>query len=57
MNTQSNQIEPKSTTKIIDLNDDCLVKIFEYLNIQNLLNVALANDWLRSAANDLYKRK
>lgn len=49
--------EPKSTTKIIDLNDDCLVKIFNYLDLQNLFNAAVANEWLRPATHDVYKRK
>lgn len=45
------------TTKIIDLNDDCLVKIFEYLDIQNLFHVAIANKWLRPAATKAYKSR
>lgn len=43
--------------KIYDLNDDCLAKIFDRLSLQSLFHVALANKWLRSAANDVYKRK
>lgn len=43
--------------KIIDLNDDCLGKIFEHLNKYSLLNVAVANEWLRPAAQDRYKRR
>lgn len=45
------------TTKITDLNDDCLVKIFGHLNIKNLFNIANTNGWLRPAARDVYKRK
>lgn len=45
------------TTKIIDLNDDCLVKIFGYLDLESLLNSADANEWLRPAAGVVYKRK
>lgn len=48
---------PAQTTKIIDLNDDCLAKIFNDLDLVNLFNVALANEWLRPAAADVYKRK
>lgn len=44
-------------TKIIDLNDDCLVEIFNHLDLQNLFNVAVANEWLRPAAAMVYKRK
>lgn len=47
----------KPATKIVDLNDDCLMKIFGYLDLQSLFSVAIANEWLRPAANDVYKRK
>lgn len=38
--------QPKSVppTKIIDLNDDCLMKIFHHLNLKNLYNVAVASE-------------
>lgn len=49
--------ELEHTTKITDLNDDCLTKMFGYLNLQSLFNVAVANEWLRPAANEVYKRK
>lgn len=45
------------TTKIVDLNDDCLVKILEHLDLQSLFNVAIASEWLRLAAGDVYKRE
>lgn len=44
-------------TKIVDLNDDCLRKIFGYLNLESLLNVAMANKFLIPAAVDVFKRK
>lgn len=44
-------------TKIIDLNDDCLMKIFGYLDLLNLFYVAIANEFLRPAAAIVYKRK
>lgn len=44
-------------TKITDLDDDCLEKIFKGIDLQNLLNVAVANEWLRSAAGIVYRRK
>lgn len=47
--------EAIQTTKIIDLNDDCLTKIFGYLKLQSLFNVAVASEWLRSA--EVYKRE
>lgn len=45
------------TTKIIDLNDDCLVQIFNHLSLESLFNVAIANEWLRPAAGIVYNRK
>lgn len=47
----------KHEQKIIDLDDDSLAKIFVHLDLQSLFNVALANEWLRPAANDIYTRK
>lgn len=46
-----------STMKIIDLNDDCLVKIFGHLGLNELFNVSIASEWLRPAARDVYKHK
>lgn len=46
--------EPK---KITDLNDHCLGNIFECLDLRDLLNVAVANEWLRPAAHVIYKHK
>lgn len=45
------------TVKIIDLNDDCLEKIFGHLNLRQLFNVAVSNEWLRPAACSVYHRK
>lgn len=49
--------EPKQSTKITGLNDDCLEKVFIRLTLVDLFNVAVANQWLRPAANAVYKRK
>lgn len=46
-----------SSKKIIDLDDDCLEKIFGYLDFHSVLSVAVANEYLRPAANYVYKRK
>lgn len=43
--------------KIVDLNDDCLVNIFNRLGPISLVNVAIANEWLRPAARFVYKRQ
>lgn len=53
----STQKSSEHDTKIIDLNDDCLVKVFGYMDVQNLYHVAVANEWLRPAANEVYKRR
>lgn len=47
----------KSPTTITDLNDDCLIKCFNYLDFNSLIKVSDASVWLRPAANDVYKRK
>lgn len=44
-------------TRIIDLNDDCMQEIFEYLGPQNLLNVAKASGHFLSAAQSVFGRK
>lgn len=43
--------------KITDLNDDCLEKIFDRLDLLSLFNVAVSNEWLRPAARIVYKRR
>lgn len=48
------QEEPK---KIIDLDDGCLEKIFDHLDLHSLFSVAVSNEWLRPAANIVYHRK
>lgn len=47
----------RQATKITDLNDDCLEKIFKSFDIQNLFDVAVSNEWLRPAANAAYTRQ
>lgn len=48
----------EETTKIVDLNDDCLMAVFEVLDdLQSLFNVSIANEWLRPAARAVYRRK
>lgn len=55
--TEETSTSAATATKIIDLNDDCLVKIFGHLDSENLFNVALASEFLRPAAGYVYKRK
>lgn len=43
--------------KITNLIDDCLVKIFEFLDLRNLFNVALSSEWLRPAAREEYQHR
>lgn len=49
--------QPPAPKKIIDLNDDCLQKIFGHLDLHSLFSVAVSNEYLRPAANSVYKRK
>lgn len=56
LNNQPTKI-PKEPTKIIALNDECLVKIFSRLDLKSLFNVAIANEWLRPAAAKIYGKK
>lgn len=49
--------ESEQFPKIVDINDFCLINIFERLDLQSLLNIADANARLRPAAIDVYKRK
>lgn len=46
--------EPLNLT---DLNDYCQIKLFEYLNWLDLLNIAEASKQLKSSAFDVFKRK
>lgn len=43
--------------KITDLDDICLEKVFDHLDLISLFNVAVANQSLRSAARQIYKRR
>lgn len=45
------------TTKITDLNQFCLEKIFMQLDIESLFNVANANKWLELSAASVYGRR
>lgn len=42
---------------ITDLNDDCLMSIFEHLDLRNLINVAASIKCLRKAARSVYSIK
>lgn len=43
--------------KITDFDDYCLEKICEPLDLHDLFNLAVANEWLRPAVGIVYKRK
>lgn len=53
-NNNNSQQQPM---KITDVIDDCLLKIFDYLDSASLFNVAVANERLRPTASMIYKRK
>lgn len=48
-------LEP--TTKLIDVNDDCLQMIFEHLTFSDLFNLAIANRCLSEAASSVFRRQ
>lgn len=43
-------IDESTTTKLTDINDDCLEHIFLYLSIEDLLNIAYTSKQLKPAA-------
>lgn len=50
--------EPEDETmKIIDLNYDCLEHIFEYLHLNDLINVAASNTILQNVAEGVFQRE
>lgn len=52
-----NSPPPVQPMKITDLDDVCLEKIFDRLDLHSLFNIAVANEWLRPSARFIYKRK
>lgn len=48
--------EKKTATILTDINADCLQSIFNFLNLRDLLNVADANKYIKSAADSLFVR-
>lgn len=47
----------KSSTRILDLNDDCFDKIFGYLSYDDVLSVAQVCHRFQDRARDVFKRK
>lgn len=50
-------VVPNSPVKITDIEIKCLERVFKYLNVVDLFNVAEANTYLRKAAQQVYKGK
>lgn len=48
---------PMPSTKIIDINNDCLERVFQFLEFRDLIMVSDANKWLRIAAETVFVRK
>lgn len=48
--------EISPTANITDLNDDCLLKIFELLELEDHLNIANANKYLNPAASWIFNK-
>lgn len=57
MASYKESIDKASTTKITDLNLDCLEKIFMLLNVNDLFNVANLNKSLQIVAAYVYGRR
>lgn len=54
----SNEIPVENeSTKITDLNNDCLEVLFEYLHFDDLLNIVEASNQFYSPVCLVYKRK
>lgn len=53
----SSPVNEMYTTQITDLNEKCLMKIFNHLDLKGLFNVAISNAYFRPAAGEMYKRK
>lgn len=47
-------INESTTTKLTDINDDCLEHIFLYLNIEDLVNIAYTSKQLKPAAESAF---
>lgn len=62
-NSRAKRQRPKTgddlvaTMKIVDVNNDCLEHVFNYLDLLDLINVADANSNLRRAAASVFSRK
>lgn len=50
-------IEPKNSTKIIELNDECLVHILKKLHLEDLSNVVHVNKQFNQSAYNYLKKK
>ncbi|XP_055299702.1 uncharacterized protein LOC129567121 [Sitodiplosis mosellana] len=50
-------VQSENPTKITDVNQFCLEKIFMYLDLEDLLNVANANKYLQFATHSPYARQ
>lgn len=48
--------DANTTTKLTDVNTDCLQIVFNYLNLRDLLNIADANKYVKSAAELIFVR-
>lgn len=53
----ANDAIPNGPMKITDIEIKCLEKVFKYLDMNDLFNLAEANTWLRRAVQQVYKEK
>lgn len=54
---ENDENDEQIPTKITDLNQFCLEKIFMMLDVESLFNVANANKWLEQSAASVYGRR
>lgn len=57
VNGSKPNVENAEPTKITDLNEYCLEKIFMHLDVESLFSVANSNKWLQDSAASVYGRK
>lgn len=55
--TKTQPIEEIQQIHGVDLNDDCFIKIFEYLEIVDLVNAAAASTKFEAIARNVFSRK
>lgn len=53
----SNSLESIEPLSLPSINDDCKMRIFEYLEVPDLINIAETSKQLHTAVHDVFERK